>query len=52
MRLIDELSHEEFEPEQYHDEYRERVLAAVEQKVAGKEVTAGGPEASAPRSST
>jgi DNA end-binding protein Ku len=44
-RLVDELSHEEFAPGQYEDDYRQRVLAAVEQKVAGREVTATGPEA-------
>jgi DNA end-binding protein Ku len=44
-RLVDELSHEEFTPGQYEDDYRQRVLAAAEQKVAGHEVTATGPEA-------
>jgi len=44
-RLVDELSHEEFTPGQYEDDYRQRVLAAAEQKVAGREVTAAGPEA-------
>jgi DNA end-binding protein Ku len=39
MRLIDELSHEEFKPEQYRDEYRDRVLEIVNQKIEGKEVT-------------
>ena len=52
-RLIDELSHEEFKPAKYQDEYRERVLDVVEQKVEGKEVTAAEPRGrSAPRSST
>ena len=45
VRLVDELSHEEFAPGQYEDDHRQRVLAAVEQKVAGREVTAAGPEA-------
>jgi len=44
LRLIQELTGEKFEPERYHDDYRERVLAAVEQKVEGKEVTAIGPQ--------
>ena len=44
VRLVDELSHEEFAPAQYEDDHRQRVLAAVEQKVAGQEVTAAGPE--------
>ena len=44
VRLVDELSHDEFAPAQYEDDYRQRVLAAVEQKVEGREVTATGPE--------
>lgn len=38
-RLIDQLSRDEFVPEDYHDEYADRVRALVEQKVAGKEIT-------------
>jgi len=38
-RLIDELSVEEFNPEQYQDEYRQRVLEVVNQKAAGQEIT-------------
>src|SRR5437867_9118620 len=44
-RLIDELSKDAFRPDQYADEYRTRVLAAVEQKVEGREVTALAPQA-------
>ena len=44
QRLIDELSHDEFKPEQYEDDYRARVLDLVNAKVEGKEVTAVGPE--------
>ena len=43
-RLIDDLSHEEFKPEEYHDEYRQRVLDLVNSKVEGKEITAVTPE--------
>src|SRR5712691_12662079 len=43
VRLIDELSHAEFTPEQYRDDYRRRVLDLVTLKGEGKEVTAGGP---------
>ena len=39
-RLIDELSHDEFKPDQYEDDYRVRVLDLVNAKVEGKEVTA------------
>jgi DNA end-binding protein Ku len=44
VRLIDELSREEFKPEQYQDEYRLRVLERANLKVEGREVTAAGPE--------
>ncbi|PYO56996.1 MAG: Ku protein [Candidatus Rokuibacteriota bacterium] len=44
-RLIGELSGEKFSPEKYADEYRTRVLAAVEQKVEGREVTSLAPQA-------
>jgi len=44
-RLIAELSNEKFRPDQYADEYRTRVMAAVEQKVEGKEVTSLAPQA-------
>jgi len=44
LRLIAELSHDDFKPETYADEYRLRVLDAVNLKVEGKEVTAVGPE--------
>jgi DNA end-binding protein Ku len=45
QRLIDELTHEEFKPEQYADEYRTRVLDLVNSKVEGKEITTAAPEA-------
>jgi DNA end-binding protein Ku len=44
VRLIDELANDKFQPEQYHDEYRERVMAVVEQKVEGKEIVTIDPE--------
>jgi len=44
-RLIDELSNEAFKPEQYADEYRGRVLSAVESKVEGREITTAAPQA-------
>jgi DNA end-binding protein Ku len=37
-RLIDQLSSDEFKVEAYKDDYADRVRAAVEQKVAGKQV--------------
>jgi DNA end-binding protein Ku len=39
MRLIDELSSDEFKPEAYEDEYRQRVLDLVNTKAEGKEIT-------------
>jgi DNA end-binding protein Ku len=36
-QLIDSLS-SEFEPDKYHDEYRERVLELIEQKASGQEI--------------
>src|SRR5205807_9454509 len=42
--LIDELSHAEFTPAQYRDDYRRRVLDLVTLKGEGKAVPAGGPE--------
>ena len=44
VRLVDDLSHEEFHPEQYADEYRQRVLELINGKVEGKEITVAGPE--------
>jgi DNA end-binding protein Ku len=45
LRLIEDLSHPEFKPEQYQDDYRQRVLDLVNSKVEGKEVTTVAPEA-------
>ena len=44
-RLIDELANDKFQPEQYQDEYRDRVMAVVEQKVEGKEIVTIEPDA-------
>jgi DNA end-binding protein Ku len=43
QQLIDSLS-SDFEPEKYHDEYRERVLELIEAKAAGQEITIQAPE--------
>jgi DNA end-binding protein Ku len=40
-RLIDDLTQKKFDPEQYHDTYRERVIEAAHQKAAGEEITTG-----------
>jgi DNA end-binding protein Ku len=47
-RLISELSGIEFHPENYEDEYRKRVLKAIEQKIAGQEIQHIEVEARAP----
>ncbi|HEV8440905.1 MAG TPA: Ku protein [Methylomirabilota bacterium] len=44
LRLIEELSRDDFKPEQYQDDYRLRVLDLVNLKVEGKEVTTVTPE--------
>src|SRR6185436_17501486 len=40
MSLIEKMSSADFEPERYADEYRERALAMIEQKVKGQEIKA------------
>ena len=45
VRLIDDLTHEEFAPTQYADEYRERVLELINKKVEGQEITVAPAEA-------
>ncbi len=43
-KLIEQLSVEAFRPEAFRDEYRDRVVAAVEQKVAGEEISVAAAE--------
>jgi DNA end-binding protein Ku len=38
-QLIEQLSAERFEPDKFRDEFRARVLEAVEEKIAGHEIT-------------
>jgi DNA end-binding protein Ku len=38
-QLVEQIATDTFTPEAYHDEVREQVLAAIEQKVAGHEMT-------------
>ena len=45
LRLIDELSSEQFKPENYEDEYRQRVLSLINSKAEGKEITIAEPQA-------
>jgi len=39
LKLIDQLTSDSFEAEKYHDTYSDKVKEAVEQKVAGQEIT-------------
>jgi len=50
IRLIDQISQDAYDPSLFVDEEKQRILAAVEQKIAGKEVVAP-PEAGVPPSS-
>ncbi|MES2959052.1 MAG: Ku protein [Pseudomonadota bacterium] len=40
LQLIDQISQEAYDPAQYADEERKRILAAIDQKIAGKQVVA------------
>jgi DNA end-binding protein Ku len=44
IRLIEELSNEQFNPEQYGDEYRQRVMELVNTKAEGREITIAEPQ--------
>ena len=46
-QLVESLASDKFEPEKYHDEYREQVLDLIERKAAGEEIVAE-PETEAP----
>jgi DNA end-binding protein Ku len=43
QQLIDGLTNDEFKPDQYEDEYRQRVLDLMQKKVEGQEVTVAAP---------
>lgn len=40
LQLIDQISEDAYDPSQYVDEERKRILAAIDAKIAGKEVVA------------
>jgi non-homologous end joining protein Ku len=48
VRLIEDLAPPEFRPEQLADEYRQRFLAAVEQKRAGGTIPTAEPQSPPP----
>jgi DNA end-binding protein Ku len=39
LQLISGLARDDFKPEHYQDEYRQRVMAMIDKKVAGEEIT-------------
>ncbi len=45
QRLLDDLTQKKFNPSEFKDNYRERVIEAAEQKMAGHELTEPAPEA-------
>ncbi|MGZ8427014.1 MAG: non-homologous end joining protein Ku, partial [Candidatus Binatia bacterium] len=45
LRLIEELSNQEFEAGKYEDQYRQRVTELVNTKAEGKEITVAAPQA-------
>ena len=45
QRLLDDLTEKKFKPGEFKDNYRERVIEAAEQKMAGHELTEPAPEA-------
>jgi DNA end-binding protein Ku len=44
VQLIDQITAEEFHPENYEDEVRKRYNAAIQEKVQGREITTAAPE--------
>ncbi len=40
LQLVEQISSEDFRPEEYHDEVRERILGLIQKKVEGEEITA------------
>jgi len=43
-RLVEQLASNDFQPEKYKDEYRERLQEVVQKKIAGEEVRVAEPE--------
>jgi DNA end-binding protein Ku len=40
LQLIDQISQESYDPSEFHDEEKKRILAAIDEKIAGKQVVA------------
>lgn len=45
LQLIDQISTDSYDPAAYVDEEKKRILAAIDEKIAGKQVVAATPEA-------
>ncbi|MET0517724.1 MAG: Ku protein [Burkholderiaceae bacterium] len=50
LQLVDQIASDEFNPADFEDEEKQRVLAAVEQKVKGKRIVASSPREDGPAS--
>lgn len=44
LQLVEQIAADSFDPEQFHDEEKERVLAAIEEKVKGKKIVTSSRE--------
>ena len=42
LQLIDQISEDTYDPTQFEDEEKKRILAAIDEKIAGKQVVADG----------
>lgn len=47
LQLIDQISRDTYDPSEFVDEERQRVLAAIDRKIAGKEIVSAEPAAAA-----
>jgi DNA end-binding protein Ku len=47
LQLIDQISRDAYDPGEFRDEEKTRVLAAIDQKIAGREVVASAPSEAA-----
>lgn len=48
LQLVDQIAADHFDPEQFHDEEKARVLAAINEKVKGKQIVASSRETAGP----
>lgn len=48
LQLVDQIAADSFDPEQFRDEEKERVLAAIEEKVKGRKIVASSREEHGP----